>query len=93
MKPEEQKSKIHELKNWHELKTWPNYFQEVFMGYKNFEIRFDDRGFQKGDYLILKEWDNIIPGYTGRELTREIKYILKGGQFGLLEGYVAMSIS
>ena len=29
----------------HELKTWPDYFHEVFMGHKNFDIRKNDRDF------------------------------------------------
>ena len=43
----------------HELKTYPKYFQETIEGNKPFEIRKNDRNFQVGDVLILKEWDNI----------------------------------
>ena len=39
----------------HELKTYPKYFQETIEGNKPFEIRKNDRNFQVGDVLILKE--------------------------------------
>jgi hypothetical protein len=80
-------------KKTHELKTWPLYFQEVFMGHKTFEIRINDRDFQVGDYVILKEWDGVRKVFTGRELARTITYILNGGQFGIQDEYVIMSIS
>lgn len=46
----------------HELKTWPQYFCRVADGTKTFEVRKNDRGFQPGDEVILKEWD---PGVKG----------------------------
>lgn len=41
----------------HELKTWEAYFQPVWLGEKTFDIRYDDRAFQKGDLVVLREWD------------------------------------
>jgi ASCH domain. len=76
----------------HELKTWPDYFKEVFMGHKNFEIRKNDRNFQCGDILILKEWDPEHEEYTGRMLARNVLYVLAGGQFGIEPNFVVMSI-
>lgn len=76
----------------HELKTWEEYFQEVFMGHKTFEVRKNDRNFKKGDVLILKEWDNKKERYTGREMVRNISYILEGGQFGIEKDYVVLAI-
>ena len=35
----------------HELKTLPEYFDAVFMGKKNFEIRKNDRDYKVGDYV------------------------------------------
>src|SRR5688500_18984252 len=41
----------------HDLKTWQAYFQPVWVGDKTFDIRYDDRAFQKGDVVLLREWD------------------------------------
>lgn len=77
----------------HKLKTWPEYFNEVAEGTKTFELRKDDRPFEVQDTVILKEWDPETHDYTGRWMEFEIIYILKGGQFGLQEGYCIMQLS
>jgi|CXWL01.1.fsa_nt_gi hypothetical protein len=41
----------------HELKTLPQYWDAVQRGEKTFEVRRDDRGFQKGDVLELVRHD------------------------------------
>jgi len=76
----------------HELKTWPEYFHEIFMGHKTFEIRENDRNFNVGDTLILKEYNPVKKSYTGREMARKVTYLMKGGKFGLQEGFVIMAI-
>ena len=40
----------------HELKIWPQYFCRVADGSKTFEVRENDRGFQPGDIVVLKEY-------------------------------------
>jgi ASC-1-like (ASCH) protein len=77
----------------HELKTYKEYFALVKSGVKQFEIRIDDRDFEIGDELILREWDKENLVYTGRFIHRKVDYLLKGGQFGLADEYVVMSIS
>jgi len=79
-----------EKKGIHELKTWCEYYQEVFMGHKTFEVRKNDREFKRGDILILREWDNVKGEYTGRQLARNVTYILHGGSFGLDADTVVM---
>lgn len=49
-----------------EKKILPEYFNAVINGEKTFEIRKDEDNLQKGDALILREWD-------GEKYTMEIK--------------------
>lgn len=44
----------------HSLKVVPPYFQAVFDQDKTFEVRRNDRGFQRGDLLILNEWHVVV---------------------------------
>ena len=78
----------------HRLKTWPQYFDAAVSGAKPFEVRRDDRGFQRGDQVVLVEVslprDGMIP--TGREAKYEITYVLTGGQLGIEPGYVVLGL-
>jgi hypothetical protein len=83
----------------HELKTDPEVFDAVNLGAKTFEIRFDDRNFQVGDDLILRETfytgEEMKAGkpltFTGRQYEFHVSYILHGPAYGLKEGWVIMS--
>lgn len=82
----------------HVLKTDPAVFQDVLDGKKTFEIRFNDRGYQVGDLVVLKETkftgQQMKSGepliYTGREIQKRISYVLSG--YGLHEGWVIFGI-
>jgi hypothetical protein len=84
----------------HELKTDPKVFEQVWNGYKDWEIRFNDRHFKKGDLLLLRETkytgEEMKQGkpleYTGRRLQATVVYILRGPIYGLQKGWVIMSI-
>src|SRR5262245_46655354 len=52
----------------HELKSWPSQFQAMWTGRKRAEFRRDDRGYQVGDLLDLREWDPEPGRYTGFRL-------------------------
>ena len=41
----------------HDLKIWPQYYCHVKNGNKTFEVRKNDRGFQPGDTVVLREYD------------------------------------
>lgn len=76
----------------HELKVWPEYFRPIWLEEKKFEVRKNDRNFQRGDGLQLKEYDPKKKKYTGREEYYEVTYILYGPDFGIKKGYCVMSI-
>lgn len=68
----------------HELKIRPQYYCRVADGSKTFEVRSNDRGFQPGDTVTLREWDetpinktsNKVKGYTDNPpLEFEIGYV------------------
>ena len=65
---------------------------DLATGKKSFELRKNDRGYALGDKLIIKGWDPNTEKYNGQEIEAEVTYILKGGHFGLKQGYVIMSI-
>lgn len=64
----------------HELKTERKHFQATIRGEKLFEVRYNDRGFQKGDLVTLKEIDNLME-FTGEEFHAIITYVLKDERF------------
>lgn len=74
----------------HELKTWPEPFSAILRGNKRHEVRVNDRGFNEGDVLHLREWDPDTKQYTRDGVFMVVTYISRG--FGLPENLVCMSI-
>ena len=75
-----------------ELKVLPKFFACLVDGSKTFEARRDDRGFAVGNRLRLREW-SPIDGYSGRELTRTVSYILNGPGFGIEAGFAVLGLA
>lgn len=85
----------------HELKVLSYLFPDLESGVKTFEVRRNDRDYQVGDTLILKEWGfggygmtdhDLTQTFTGKQVERTVTYILPGGKFGIDEEYVVMAI-
>ena len=74
----------------HELKTTQPHFDAVADGAKRVEIRWNDRGFEVGDVLILREYDATKSALTGRYIEVRVTHILRGFE-GLVKGWVALS--
>ncbi|MVM34251.1 DUF3850 domain-containing protein [Spirosoma sp. HMF4905] len=76
----------------HELKCLPEFFQDLKAGHKCFEVRRNDRNFQAGEELYLREW-SPEGGYTEDTLLLDITYVLPGGQNGIDPEYCVMSLA
>ena len=63
----------------HELKILPYFFMDVIKGEKTFEVRKNDRPFQKGDLLALNEFDG--QHYTGNSCLVYVDYIMNDPDF------------
>ena len=70
----------------HIIKILEDFADAVVSGEKTFEIRKNDRGYQKGDFVVFK----TIPGHPIGQKTYKITYVING--WGLKNGYVAFGI-
>ncbi len=85
----------------HELKCVPEFFEAVASGDKPFEVRRDDRRFEVGDVLQLKEFVTaalpVNPGQsrdTGRMIERRVTYVLRHADFpdGVPDGWCVLGL-
>lgn len=85
-KPSRRGRKMNKDNTKHEIKILPQYYEDVFKGIKQFELRKDDRDYQVGDLVRLREWDG--KEYTGNKMIVGIKYVLRDcPEYGLMDGY------
>lgn len=75
-----------------ELKTWIAPFSAVWDGSKTHELRRNDRDFEVGDMLVLREWDHDRVAYTGRVAVCSVTYLTRGGAFDLPFELCVMSV-
>jgi hypothetical protein len=89
----------------HDVKCWPEPFAALRRDEKPYEIRVNDRDYQVGDVLRLREWlpmsyRHITPvdrydadGYTGEEEERVVTYMTPGGEWGLPEHLCVLGLA
>lgn len=87
----------------HYLKTVEPYFSAVSSGEKTFEIRRNDRAFQKGDTLILFDWDACEcadPDCNKRRpaVVKDVTFVFAGAPDlrdlgGVVPGYVILGLA
>lgn len=75
----------------HELKCFPEYFQDIIDGKKTFEIRLHDRPYQVGDLLALNEYLPDTDSYTDRSCVVIIDYMLNDATY-CKTGFVVLGI-
>jgi hypothetical protein len=76
----------------HELKTWDEYFEAIWNHTKTFEVRNDDRKYETGDMLTLRETVKLTGEYTGRAIFARVTYLIRNCEFAPT-GKVVMSIA
>lgn len=77
----------------HELKILEDFADTVYSGEKTFEIRENDRGYQKGDHIKFTALDShfkMVMDHAINNCEYAITYVLSN--WGLKEGYVALAI-
>lgn len=79
----------------HHIKILEEFADDILKGRKPFEVRENDRGYQKGDHVIFevisKNAYKLCDGHDLNGKEYEIIYVLSG--WGLKNGYVAFAIS
>ena len=77
----------------HQLKILDCFANEIISGNKMFELRINDRDYQKGDYIVF----TALSEESGKEVehainTRLYEITCVIGGWGLRDGYVALGI-
>lgn len=88
----EQKAEARIRRTEHHIKIQQEFADAIISGEKTFEIRINDRGYQKGDLIRFQVVDGYISNtfHPLNDKVFEITYVLSG--WGLSEGYVAFAI-
>lgn len=76
----------------HNIKLSHHYADAVLSGEKNFEIRYNDRGYQKGDKVVFSVVDDakiVVSHPLNREIYR-ITYLIHG--YGLEKDWCVFGI-
>ena len=78
------------MKRIHEIKLSREFQEAVLSGEKSFEVRYNDRGYQKGDYVKFKIVDrrNVVEPLEDKLF--EITYVLSG--WHIEQDYVVFGI-
>lgn len=75
----------------HVVKSWPDFFAPIKSGERSFELRNNDRHYQVGDVLHLREFDDRTGKYTGAEIKKRITYVLTSTGPGAIPPYHGLS--
>lgn len=76
----------------HELKCFPDRFENILSGACKADVRFNDKGYEEGDRVFLYEgypdaYYNFV--FTDRVLSAKITYV---DRYAVQEGFVVLSL-
>lgn len=66
----------------HELKIWPEFYDDVEKGIKLSELRVNDRDYQPGDVIKFQEWSPDTKEYTERETYKVVQHVIRINEMG-----------
>jgi len=77
----------------HDLKIYPEYWEDIVTGKKTFEVRKNDRDYQVGDLLLFRKFDPVANSYPNFDevLVCDVTYVVDLSKIGI-EGYVGMQV-
>lgn len=79
--------------NTHHLKTIPDVWDAIERGEKRFEVRRNDRFFQRGDIVVLyRSEPYALPDFEEPTLKFKIGWFLQGGQYGIDPQYCVFQL-
>ncbi|WP_249645739.1 MULTISPECIES: DUF3850 domain-containing protein [unclassified Lysinibacillus] len=76
----------------HELDSYSQQFEAIKAGLKTYMYGFNNQSFRVGDKLKINEFDFDNQVYTGSFVEVRVTYLQEGGDDGIPEDYVIMSI-
>lgn len=79
-------------KSVHLLRITSEIFTNIYLEKMRFLPHDGTREFREGDELILQEFIPQKKQFTGRLFSVTVTFILEGGTYGILPGYVNMSV-
>ena len=76
----------------HFLKCDPRPYTDLLTGIKSAEVRQNDRLYEAGDVLYLREYVRAVRdgAYTGRSMIMAVTHVQRG--YGLPDGLVVLSV-
>lgn len=79
----------------HDLKVWPEYFNDLSKNRKPFELRRQDRDYRVGDYLRLTPHEPRMPKTDfGKSAILKVTYILADAPaMGLKPGFCILGLA
>jgi len=77
----------------HDLKIYPEFWEDIATNKKTFEVRKNDRDYHVGDLLLLRKFDPATNSYLNFNeiLVCDVTYVVDLAKIGI-EGYVGMQI-
>jgi len=77
----------------HDLKIYPEFWEDIATGKKTFEVRKNDRDYHVGDILLMRKFDPAKNNYLNfnEVMVCDVTYVVDLAKIGI-EGYVGMQI-